>query len=131
VEEQRQKHLVLILARQFASNLATPTLVADEEGTLVFYNEAAEAVVGRRFAEAGEMTYDEWSAEFAPRTLDHEPMPPEQRPAGIALGQRRAVHDRYLVTSVDGVEREVEVTAFPLFAHADEFVGIVVIFWRG
>jgi PAS domain-containing protein len=131
VDEQRQKHLVLILARQFASNLATPTLVADEEGTLVFFNEAAEAVVGRRFAEAGEMTYDEWSGEFSPRTLDHEPMPSEQRPAGIALQERRAVHDRYLVTSVDGVEREVEVTAFPLFAHADEFVGIVVIFWRG
>jgi hypothetical protein len=34
------------------------------------------------------------------------------------------------VTSADGVEREVEVTAFPLFAHTDEFVGVVVIFWR-
>ena len=32
--------------------------------------------------------------------------------------------------SADGVEREIEVTAFPLFAHADEFVGVVVIFWR-
>jgi hypothetical protein len=31
---------------------------------------------------------------------------------------------------MDGVERDVEVTAFPLFAHADEFVGIVAIFWR-
>ena len=35
MEEKRQKHLVLILAREFASNLATPTLVADEVGTLV------------------------------------------------------------------------------------------------
>ena len=34
------------------------------------------------------------------------------------------------ITSVDGVERDVAVTAFPLFAHADEFVGIVAIFWR-
>jgi PAS domain-containing protein len=131
VDAQRQKHLVLILARQFASNLATPTVVADDAGTLVFFNEAAEAVIGRRFAEAGEMTYDEWTVEFSPRTLEREPMPPEQRPAGIALEERRAAHARYLVTSIDGVEREVEVTAFPLFAHADEFVGIVVIFWRG
>jgi hypothetical protein len=37
---------------------------------------------------------------------------------------------RVWVTSRDGVNREVSVTAFPLFAHADEFVGIVVIFWR-
>ena len=24
----------------------------------------------------------------------------------------------------------VEVSAFPLFAHTDEFVGVIVIFWR-
>ena len=129
---QRPKHLVLILAREFASNLATPTLIADAEGRLVFYNEAAEAVVGQRFAEAGEMELDEWTASFAPRTLDPSavPIPAGRRPARIALDERRAAHERYLVTSVDGIEREVEVTAFPLFAHADEFVGIVAIFWR-
>ena len=33
-------------------------------------------------------------------------------------------------TSVDGTERDVSVTAFPLFAHADEFVGVMTIFWR-
>jgi PAS domain-containing protein len=131
VDGQRQKHLVLILAREFASNLATPTLVADESGTLVFYNEAAEHVVGRRFSEVGEMPVDEWTATFAPRTLDDaEPLPPERRPVRIALDHRRPAHEHYKVTSVDGVEREVEVTAFPLFAHADEFVGIVAIFWR-
>jgi len=127
---QRQKHLVLILAREFASSLSTPTLIADERGYLVFYNEAAEAVVGRRFAEAGEMPLDDWLAAFEPRTLASEPIPPERRPARIALDERRPAHLRYLVKSADGVEREIEVTAFPLFAHTDEFVGIVVIFWR-
>jgi PAS domain-containing protein len=130
VDSQRQKHLVLILAREFASNLATPTLIADAEGRLVFYNEAAEGVVGRRFAEVGEVELDEWIASFAPRAPNEVPLPAERRPARIALDERRADHQRYLVTSVDGVEREVEVTAFPLFAHADEFVGIVAIFWR-
>jgi PAS domain-containing protein len=130
VNTQRQKHLVLILAREFASSLSTPTLIADARGYLVFYNEAAEAVVGRRFAEQGEMPLSDWLAAFEPRTLASEPIPPERRPARIALDERRASHLRYLVTSADGVEREIEVTAFPLFAHTDEFVGIVVIFWR-
>ena len=130
MDTQRQKHLVLILAREFASSLSTPTLVADERGYLVFYNEAAEAVVGRRFAEEGEMPLVEWLAAFEPKTLDEEPLPPERRPARIALDERRASHLRYVVKSADGVEREIEVTAFPLFAHTDEFVGIVVIFWR-
>ena len=128
--ERRQKHLVLILAREFASNLATPTLIADDRGQLVYYNEAAEAVVGKTFAETGEMPLDEFTASFEPRTLDHEPLPPELRPARIALDQRRPSHERFLVKSRDGVDRELAVTAFPLFAHADEFVGIVGIFWR-
>ena len=129
MEKRRHKHLVLILAREFASNLATPTLIADDEGKLVFYNEAAESVVGRPFAEVGEMPLDEWTASFDPRT-DSEPLSPGRRPTRIALDERRAAHEDLRITSADGVERDVAVTAFPLFAHADEFVGIVAIFWR-
>jgi PAS domain-containing protein len=131
MDTQRQKHLVLILAREFVSNLSTPALIADARGYLVFYNEAAEGVVGRRFAEAGEMPFEEWLAPFEARTTASDPLPTERRPARIAFDERRASHLRYLVTSADGVEREIEVTAFPLFAQTDEFVGIVVIFWRG
>jgi hypothetical protein len=40
------------------------------------------------------------------------------------------VHVSYLATSTDGVEREIEVSAFPLFAHTDELVGAIVVFWR-
>jgi PAS domain-containing protein len=130
VDSERHKHLVLILAREFASNLSTPTLVADARGFLVFYNEAAEAVVGRRFAEVGEVGLDDWIAAFDARSLASEPIPPERRPTRVAFDERRASHLRYLVTSADGIEREIEVTAFPLFAHTEEFVGIVVIFWR-
>jgi PAS domain-containing protein len=130
VSERRHKHLVLILAREFASNLATPTLIADDRGQLVFYNEAAEEVIGRPFAEAGEMPLDEWTASFEPRRVDtDEPIPAEQRPARIAFDQRRASHAGFRVTDRNGVVRDVAVTAFPLFAHADEFVGIMAIFW--
>ncbi len=127
---ESQKQLVLILARAFASNLSTPTLLADARGYLVFYNEAAEAVVGKRFSETGEMPLDDWIAAFEPRTAESDPLPADRRPARIALDERRPAHLSYVVTSADGVEREIEVIALPLFAHTDEFVGIVVIFWR-
>jgi PAS domain S-box-containing protein len=127
----RQKHLVLILAREFASNLATPTAITDERGCLVYFNEAAEEVFGQSLSEVGEMAYDEWTARFSPRTVDSdEPLPIERRPTGIALNERRAAHERVRITSVDGVAREIEVTAFPLYAHLDELVGTVTIFWR-
>jgi PAS domain-containing protein len=126
----RQKHLVLILAREFASNLATPTLITDERGLVVYYNEAADGVFGRSFAEAGETPLEDWSTQYAPRSIEtDEALPLEQRPTGIAL-QQRAAHQRLRITSLDGAAREVEVTAFPLFAHADELVGTVTIFWR-
>ena len=128
--ERRSKHLVLILAREFASNLATPTVIADADGRVVFYNEAAEEVVGSPFSDLGEVDLDEWTTSFGPRTAEGEPLPVKERPARIALDERRAAHERFRITSRDGVDRDVAVTAFPLFAHADEFVGIVVIFWR-
>jgi hypothetical protein len=39
----------LILMRQLASYLAMPILLFDPAGNLLFYNEPAEALVGRRF----------------------------------------------------------------------------------
>lgn len=125
-----QKHLILILARELASNLATPTLIADDRGQVVFYNEAAEPVLGGPFAEMGEVHIDDLAASFSPRTREGESLDLEGLPARVALDERREAHVRFWITSRDGVEREVSVTAFPLFAHADEFVGIVVIFWR-
>jgi PAS domain-containing protein len=125
-----QKQLVLILARAFASNLSTPTLLTDASGRLVFYNEAAEAVIGRRFSETGEMPIDDWLTAFDRRTPAGDPLLPERGPTRIALDERRPVHLSYVATSADGVEREIEVSAFPLFAHTDELVGAIVVFWR-
>jgi PAS domain-containing protein len=130
MQARGHKHLVLILARQFASNLATPTLIVDAAGTLVFFNEAAERLFDTTFAEAGEMPLEDWTSRFEPRTLTGEPMRLEDRPAGVALYQRRPAHERFLITSVDGRERSVSSTAIPLFAHADEFVGVVALYWR-
>ena len=124
-----QKHLVLILAREFASNLATPMLITDERGTLIFFNEAAEGIVGRTFSETGERSLDEWSERASARTLDSEPIPLERRAAAITLYERRPAHQQLLITALDGSERRIELTAFPLFAHGDEFLGVVLIFW--
>ena len=125
-----QKNLVLIIAREFASLIATPTLVADAEGKLVFFNEPAEDVLGRTFPEVGEMPAERCGELFSVHDLDGEPLPLERMPGGIALLEGRPAHGPLAITSLDGVKREIEVTAFPLFAHPDEQVGIIVIFWE-
>jgi PAS domain-containing protein len=127
--QPRQKHLVLILAREFASNLATPTLISDRRGTLIFYNDAAAEVLGRPFAELGELPAAEWTAMFEPRALDDRPLRAEETPGGVALVERRPAHERFRITGLDGVVRDISSTIFPLFAHVDELVGVVAIFW--
>jgi PAS domain-containing protein len=130
VQKGRQKNLILILAREFASKLATPMFVADAAGDLVFYNEPAEAVLGRSFAEAGEMPAETWPSLFSPEDFDGKPLPLKEMPGGIALLERKPAHRDFRITGLDGRRREVSVTAFPLFAHADELVGVVNVFWE-
>jgi len=130
VDGRRQKNLVLILAREFASKLAEPMLVTDADGNLVFYNEPAEDVLGRAFSEAGELAADRWASSFHAEAPDGTPMPLEQMPAGIALVERRPATGVVRFTGLDGVTRTISVTGIPLFAHRDEFVGAVAIFWE-
>jgi PAS domain-containing protein len=125
-----QHNLVLILARDFASRLATAVFLVDPQGSLVYFNEAAEDVLGQRYAEGVSMSAREWSTAFEPVAADGTPLPLGDLPLGIALSRREPAHSAIRIVGRDGVTREIEVTAFPLFAHADEFVGAVAIFWQ-
>lgn len=125
-----QKNLILILARQFASKLATPMLVSDAAGSLVFFNEPAEAVLGRTFAEAGELPAEAWASLFQVEDLEGNPIPLEQMPAGVAFVRREPAHGILRIVGLDGVRRTISVTGLPLFAHRAEFVGVVAIFWE-
>jgi PAS domain-containing protein len=126
----RQKNLVLILARELAENLATPTFIADEDGRLVYYNEPAEAILGKRFSEANALLPQEWTSRFSIEELDGTPLTLEDLPAGVALLERRPAHREIALTGLDGVRRTISVTAIPLFARASEFVGLFTIFWE-
>ena len=125
-----QKSLVLILARELASKLATAMFVADSDGRLVYFNEGAERILGKTFAEAGELPASEWTELFAVEELDGSPMSLRDMPGGVALFQRRPAHHTFRMTGFDGKKREVSVTAFPLMAHESDLVGIVNVFWE-
>jgi PAS domain-containing protein len=124
------RHLVLILAREFASRLAHPMLIIDAEGNLVFYNEPAEEVLGRSYAEAGAMPASEWQELFEAEDLEGNPTPLAEMPGGIAFYERKPAHGVLRITSLDGEQRMIEITAFPLFASVEDFVGVVTIFWQ-
>ncbi|HEV8258472.1 MAG TPA: hypothetical protein VGR42_15980 [Casimicrobiaceae bacterium] len=74
------KAIQIILARQLASCVAMPILLVDDEGTLIFYNEPAEAILNQRFEETGEIPADEWNRLVTVADEDRNPVAPEDRP---------------------------------------------------
>ena len=113
-----------------SSQLATATFIADTAGDLVFYNEAAEEILGRTFAEAGTMSAEGWTSQFRLEDLDGAAMSLERMPAGVALVERRPAHGKLWMTGLDGERRLIAVTAVPLFASGTEFVGMIALFWQ-
>lgn len=120
----------LILMRQLAGALAMPIFVVDPAGDLLFYNEPAEELLGRRFDEAGPMPAAEWSTVFSQRDEDGSLIPPEEIPLMIALREYQPAHRTFWITGHDGVARRVGVTAFPLEAVEGGHLGAVALFWQ-
>ena len=129
MQRRRPKDLVLIDARAFAERLATAALITDGWGNLVYYNEAAEVLLGKSFAEAGEMPADTWHTLFTVRHVDGRPMPLEEMPGGTALLEHKPAHGKLVITALDGVERTIEATGFPIFTGDKEPAGVMALFW--
>jgi PAS domain-containing protein len=125
-----QKEVELILARQLASYLATPIFLVDPAGTLLYYNEPAELILGRRFQETGEMTVEAWATIFTPTDEQGRALQPGDLPLVIALAERRPVFRDFWIRGLDNAAHHIFVTAFPLVGQTGQSVGAVAIFWE-
>lgn len=125
-----QHDIEIILTRQLASYLATPCFLVDPRGDLIFFNEPAEAILGRRFEETGPMPASEWSAAFVPVDDTGEALVPAELPLVIAITQRRPAHRAFRIRGMDGTQRTIEVTAFPILGQGELLLGGLAIFWE-
>lgn len=125
-----QRQLILILARNFASRLATAVFLVDEKGRVIFFNEAAEDLLGTRFEEGHGMSAEEYTKLFRTTGEHGEVLGPRETPLGIAVTRRQPTHGPLTITGADGTSRLIEVTAFPLLAHAGDLVGAIAFFWE-
>jgi PAS domain-containing protein len=125
-----QQPIELILTRQWASYLAVPVWVMGENGDLLYYNESAESVLGRRFDEAGEMPGDELASIFQTTAEDGSPLHSGELPINIALQKRRPAALRHRFRGLDGFWRLVDVAAFPIEGQGGRQLGAVAIFWE-
>ncbi len=126
----QQQNLVLILARELADKLATATFVVDQEGRLLYFNEGAADILGITFGEAGHLPLERWAEDFAPVDAEGQPLEAGELPLVVALERQEPSHRRFRIRGRDDQIREIAVTAIPLFARKEEFVGAMAIFWE-
>jgi PAS domain-containing protein len=125
----KQRHIALILAKDLAANLATAMLLVDADGDLVFFNEPAESILGRPYAEA-QMSRAELARTFKPVDEAGEPVPLEKLPLSQAVRSGIPSHGHLRIEAIDGRTRDLEVVGIPLFAQVDQPVGGLAMFWE-
>jgi PAS domain-containing protein len=125
-----QKDIELILLRQWASHLTMPIFLIGADEMLLFYNEAAELLLGARFDEIGELPLERLSTLFQTTDEQGQPISSDQLAIGIALLERRLAHRVVRLKGLDGTSRRVEVTAVPLTGQGGRNLGAVSFLWE-
>jgi PAS domain-containing protein len=123
-----QKPLELILARNLLTSISTPGFLLDHEAAIVFYNEAAGALLGRSFEDAGRMAADEWTGKFGPLDADGRPIGIDRLQITAAIRDGRPAHGRFVIRVRDG-RREIEASAFPIVTSEHGASGAMILFW--
>lgn len=125
-----QGKVEIILMRQLASYLAVPILIVNRNLDLLFFNESAEPILGRRFEETGEIRRGEWTRLFQLADANRVPIPREEQPLTRAIDGKEPSHSRFWLKGLDGVSRVIEGVAFPLETRKAGLIGAAGIFWE-
>jgi PAS domain-containing protein len=126
---QSQKPLELILARNLLTSISTPGFLLDHEASVVFYNEAAAALLGRSFEDAGPMTAEQWTHAFGPFSSDGQPVEVDQLAVTEAIRAGRPAHATFDIRTGSGVTEPIEASAFPIVASDSGSSGAMILFW--
>ncbi len=120
----------IILNRQLADCLSIPVFITDTKGNLIFYNEPAEVILGKRYEETGEMPVEEWSTVFKPMDESGNMLPPDELPLVKTLKNCNPYHKTFWIESLKGKSEKISVTSYPILGRTGKFLGAVAIFWE-
>ena len=120
----------IILNRQLADCLSIPVFITDTNGNLIFYNEPAEVILGKRFEDTGEMPVEQWSTDFKPVDEKGLLLPPDELPLVKTLKNAAPYHKSFCIVSMEGKIQKISVTSYPIIGRAGKMLGAVAIFWK-
>jgi PAS domain-containing protein len=111
------------------ATLSTPGFLVDEDGIVVFFNDAASVLLGVRYEEVGRMGPGEWGTAFGPLDESGREIPFEELPLTIALRHGRPAHARLRIRSMQGVSHDIEAAAVPILT-VEGTRGAMAFFWK-
>lgn len=120
----------IILNRQLADCLSIPVFITDTEGNLIFYNEPAEELLGKRFEDTGEMPVEQWANDFKPMDEEGNTLAPEELPLVKTLKHGTPFHKSFQIESMIGKTQNISVTSYPIIGRTGLMLGAVAIFWK-
>jgi PAS domain-containing protein len=123
-----QRPLELILARNLLSSISTPAFLLGEHGALLYYNEAAGAMLGRGFEDSSSLTAEQWTSAFGPLGKQGEPLEYEELPAVMTVREQRPYHGTFRIRVAGGAQCDVAASAIPIIGLGGSS-GAIVFFW--
>lgn len=120
----------IIFARQFVESLSIAVFLTDPAGNLLFYNEPAEKILGKRFEETGSMPVSVWSTIFKPMDKEGLLMAPEKLPLVQTLTHKTPAHGSFWIESLTGEKSYLSVSSFPIIGRGQANLGAMAIFWK-
>lgn len=125
-----QHPVEMILARRLSCTLSTAIFLADPDGRLLYFNPAAEAILGGSFQTIDGTEPSALYERFDPRDEAGRAIDPDDHPLSIARKRREPVNARSGIRGLDGVRRTIDVTALPLVGQSGRLLGAIGIFWE-
>ena len=115
---------------QVERNLNMAVFLVDPKGDLLFYNEAAEEILGVRYSETGKMSVEEWSTVFKPSDENGNPLPPEALPLVQTLNDRKPAHGSIYIDNARSKRYMITITSFPIEGRTGDLKGCMALFWK-
>lgn len=123
-----QRPIELILARNLLSSISTAAFLVAREGEIIFFNEGASELLGRRFEETGAMSADEWTQLFGPFDENGEPIPFDEIDLTQALRGNKPAHSTFFLRDASGHQHRIAASGFPIVG-GQGFHGAIIVFW--
>lgn len=123
-----QRPIELILARNLLSSISTAAFLVAREGEIIFFNESAAELLGRRFEETGALPVEQWTQMFGPFDEDGNMLPFDEIELTQALRGNKPTHSTFFVRDASGSHHRIAASGFPIVG-GDGFHGAIVVFW--